>query len=139
MLRLLVTSAVFVVSLCVAAPLRAQDVPIAPPLKLPTAIWAASAAADWMTTYRFSTQYGDLLHETNPLIRGLDQHPAWLVTAGASIDVGTWWAANRFLGQKHPRWMQAALYGSAAFRMYLTAYNLQMMRRAQAIRDGRPY
>ncbi len=104
-----------------------------------TLAWAAGAAGDWLTTYRFSSAYGDLLHETNPLIRGLDRHPIWLVTTGASIDAATWWAGNRFFGRTHPRAMKAALYGGAAFRVYLAAYNVRMMREAQAIRAARGY
>src|SRR5215469_6286758 len=133
MKRVLLSSAILVVSLLAATPAQAQsEQTAASPLKWPTIVWASAASADWITTYHFSTGYSDLLHETNPLIRGLDQHPAWLVTAGASIDAATWWAGNRLFGRKHPRWMQAALYGGAAFRAYLVAYNIQMMREAQA-------
>lgn len=136
--RSFLSSAVLAVCMLAASSAHAQSERDTPEtLKLPTIVWASAAAADWITTYRFSTGYADLLHETNPLIRGLDQHPAWLVTAGASIDVATWWAGNRFLGQSHPRWMKAALYGGAAFRVYLAAYNIRMMREAQAIRDTR--
>jgi len=130
------SSAILVVSIFLASPSRAQDVSTSP-LKLPTVIWATAAATDWATTYRFSRGYHDLLHETNPLIRGFDSHPAWLVTTGAAIDVGTWWAGHRIIGRSHPRWMAAALYGGAAFRVYLAAYNMRMMREAQAIRQGR--
>ncbi len=59
--------------------------------------WAASVAADQITTYRFSSQYGDLLHEQNPLIRGLDRQPVLLVAAGTAIDATTGWAAYRLL------------------------------------------
>lgn len=107
-------------------------------LKIPTFVWTSAAAADWITTYRFSSTYGNLLHERNPLISGFDGHPAWMVTAGASIDAATWWAANRFLGRQHPRLMKLALYGAATYRVYLAAYNIQMMREARAlIRDTR--
>src|SRR5579872_1537850 len=117
-----------VVALLLHARAAAAQTPLSPPdeLKLPTLTWTAAVAADWMTTYHFTTEYRDLLHETNPLIRGLDTHPAWLVTAGASIDAATGWAAYQFLGRRHPRLMKVALYGAAAYRGYLTAYNLQM-------------
>jgi len=136
MKRLFAASAMLIVSFFHAVPASAQEVR-APELKLPTIIWASAASADWMTTYHFSSDYRDLLHETNPLISGLDRHPAWLVAAGASIDAATWWAGNRLFGRSHPRWLQAALYGGAAFRVYLAAYNIQMMREAQAVRVGR--
>ncbi|HZP48602.1 MAG TPA: hypothetical protein VFB07_08710 [Vicinamibacterales bacterium] len=137
--RLLTATGALVVSALCAAPARGQTDPPPSALKVPTVVWAAGAATDWMTTYRFSSAYGDLLHESNPLIRGLDRHPAWLVAAGASIDAATWWTATRFFGRTHPRWTKAALYGGAAFRVYLAAYNIGKMREAQAIRDARGY
>ena len=96
--------------------------------------WAASVAADQITTYRFSSQYGDLLHEQNPLIGGLDRHPVLLVAAGTAIDATTGWAAYRLLGRRHPRLAKIAFYGATAYRSYLVAYNVQMMRRAQQVR-----
>ena len=105
-------------------------------LKLPVMVWGGAVASDWISTYRFSTEYRDLLHETNPLIRTLDTHPGWMVTVGASIDAATGWAAYRLLGRNHPRVMKAVFYGAAAYRAYLMAYNIQMMREAQAIRTA---
>lgn len=109
--------------------------PAAPahPLRLPIAIWTGAAALDWATTYRFSTRYGDLLHEKNPLISGLGGHPALMVTAGAAIDAATAWTATRLL-RGHPRLAQLTFYGAAAFRGYLAIHNVQMMRRADQIR-----
>jgi hypothetical protein len=101
---------------------------------MPVTIWAGAVAADQLTTYRFSSRYSDLLHETNPLVRGLDQHPALLVAAGTAIDAATAWAAYRLLGRQHPRLLKVVFYGAAAYRSYLAAYNVQMMRQAQAIR-----
>jgi hypothetical protein len=105
-------------------------------IKIPAAIWASAVAADQITTYRFSSGYGDVLHERNPLIRGLDGHPAWLVASGTAIDAATGWAAYRLLGRGHPRLLKLAFYGAAAYRTYLAAYNIQMMRRAQEIRPS---
>ena len=125
--------------LACAAPARAQSV--APPadsidggLKIPLLVWGSAVAADQTTTYAFSSRDGDLLHERNPLIRGLDGHPVWLVAAGASIDAASAWAAYELLGRRHPRWMKVALYSAAAYRSYLAIYNVRMMREAQAIR-----
>ena len=72
-------------------------------LKIPMIVWAAGMAADQITTYRFSVKYRGILRERNPLIRGLDQHPALLVAAGASIDAATAWATYHFIGRQHPR------------------------------------
>jgi hypothetical protein len=104
-------------------------------LKMPAVVWAAGVAADQITTYRFASQYGDLLHERNPLIHGLDRHPALLVATGSAIDVATGWAAFHFLG-RHPRLAKIAFYGAAAYRGYLAIYNLQMMREAQQLRTS---
>ena len=100
-------------------------------LKIPTIVWAAAVAADQVTTYQFSSGYRSTLRERNPLIRGLDGHPAWLVTAGSAIDLTTAWAAHHFFGARHPRLVKIAFYGAAAYRTYLAAYNIRMMRRAQ--------
>ena len=105
-------------------------------LKLPAILWASAVAADQITTYHFSSGYGDVLHERNPLINGLDGHPSWLVAAGAAIDAATAVAAYRLLGRSHPRLLKVALYGAAAYRAYLAAYNIQQMRRAQQIRPA---
>jgi hypothetical protein len=103
-------------------------------LRMPMAIWATAVAADQLTTYRFSSGYRDLLHETNPLVSGLDQHPALLVAAGTAIDAATAWAAYRLLSKRHPRLLKMAFYGAAAYRTYLAAYNVEMMRQARAVR-----
>ena len=96
-------------------------------------VWVAGVAADQITTFRFSSQYGDLLHERNPLIQGLDRHPVLLVAAGSAIDAATGWAAFHFLG-RHPRLAKVAFYGAAAYRGYLAIYNVQMMAQAQQLR-----
>jgi hypothetical protein len=142
-----VAMAIVVASTATAQPEIGAAEPIDAPLathsvfgatKTPALLWASSVAADWITTYRFSSQYGDLLHETNPLLRGLDRHPVWLVTAGTAIDATTAWAAYRFIGPNHPRLLRLMLYGATAYRSYLAAYNITMMRDAEAIRLAPP-
>jgi hypothetical protein len=105
-------------------------------LRLPVLLWAGAVAADQITTYQFSSQYRDVLHERNPVIRGLDRHPALLVTAGTALDVATAWAASRVL-QRHPRVMKVVFYGAAFYRSYLAFYNIEMMHNAQAMRTTR--
>lgn len=102
-------------------------------LRIPAALWAAAVTADQITTFQFSSQYSGLLRERNPLIRGLDGHPAWLVAAGTTLDAATGWAAYRLLGRRHPRLLKVAFYSAAAFRTYLAVYNIQMMRQAREI------
>lgn len=132
-------AAAMVCLLAGAAPARAQAVDVladAPDrgLKIPLLVWGSAVAADQATTYAFSSRDGDLLHERNPLIRGLDGHPAWLVAAGASLDAASAWAAYQFLGRRHPRVMKVALYGAAAYRSYLAIYNARMIHDAAALR-----
>jgi hypothetical protein len=103
-------------------------------LKIPVLVWAAAAAADQITTYQFSSEYRDMMHEENPLIRGLDRRPTLLVAAGTAIDAATGWLAYRLLSG-HPRLAQVAFYSAAAYRGYLAAHNAQMMRRADALRS----
>jgi hypothetical protein len=104
-------------------------------LKISALVWAAGVAADQVTTYRFSSQYGDLLHERNPLIQGLDRHPVLLVAAGSAFDAAAGWTVYHFLG-RHPRLAKIAFYGAAAYRGYLAVYNVQMMRQAQQVRTA---
>jgi hypothetical protein len=116
----------------------AEMLPVAAPsfqtLKMPALVWASGVAADQLTTYQFSSRYGDLLREMNPLVRGLDRHPALLVTAGTALDAATAWAAYHFLAGRHPRLLKIAFYGAAVYRSYLAVHNVDMMREAQAIR-----
>jgi hypothetical protein len=143
-MKSLTTIAVFAAVLLLARAVAAQPqtVPSTLPaamdhgLKLPATIWASAVAADQITTYRFSSGFGDVLHERNPLFNGLDGHPSWLVAAGTAIDAASAWAAFRLLGRGHPRLLKLAFYGAAAYRTYLAAYNIQMMRRVQEIRPA---
>jgi hypothetical protein len=103
-------------------------------LRLPASLWIAGMVADQITTYKFSSEYGDLLHENNPLISSLDTHPALLVAAGTAFDVATGWFTYRVLGPRHPRLAQILFYGAAAYRSYLAVHNAQMMQRAREVR-----
>ncbi len=105
-------------------------------LRIPLALWIGGVAADQISTYRFSSGYSDVLHELNPLIPGVDRHPAMLVTAGTAIDAATGWAAFHFLGPRHPRLLKTALYAAAAYRSYLAIHNVNMMREADAMRTA---
>ena len=107
-------------------------------LRIPFIVWASGVAADQITTYQFSSQYRDMLREENPLIRPLDHHPALLVTTGAAIDAATAWIAYRLLGPRHPKLLTLALYGAAAYRTYLAAYNIRMMRLAEGAKSAAP-
>lgn len=103
-------------------------------LRLPAALWIAGTVADQVTTYKFSSEYGDLLHEKNFLINGLEGHPVLLVAAGTAFDAATGWLTYRFLGAKHPRLAQVLFYTAAAYRGYLAAHNAQMMQQARELR-----
>ncbi len=102
-------------------------------LKLSAAVWTAAVASDHVTTFQFRTKYPDLLHEQNPLVRGLEEHPAWLVGVNAAIDAAAGWAAYKWLGTRHPRLATLAFYGAAAYRASLGIHNVRMMNKARAI------
>lgn len=116
--------------------LHAQT-PATDPLKAPSIAFAAAAAADWVTTYRFlsEAQKCDLPNrlergepfcvykrEKNPMLRPLDKHPVGLVAAGAAIDAASLLIARK-IGKRHPKLVKGALYGATAFRGFLAARN----------------
>jgi hypothetical protein len=103
-------------------------------LKVPIIIWSAGVAADQITTYRFSSRYSDLLHETNVITQGLDRSPALLVAAGTALDATTGWLLYRLVGRQHPRLATVVFYGAAVYRSYLAVHNIQMMHRAELMR-----
>lgn len=128
-------------ALLVAVPASSQSPDVSPSapahstkLKKTIGLWAAAVGADQMTTYWFSSRYHDLLHEENPLVKGLDDHPVWLVSTGSAIDAASGWAAWRVLGDRHPRLAKVVFYAAAAYRSYLAGSNIEMMRRARAVR-----
>jgi hypothetical protein len=125
----------------VSAQPRAGDGAAAPivdyPQKISMIVWAASVTADQVTTYRFSSQYRDMMHEENLLLGGLDHHPALLVAAGTAFDAATGWASYRLL-RKHPHLSQIVFYGAAAYRTYLAVHNVQMMRRSEDLGTNTP-
>lgn len=140
MSRTIVGIALFAIGIASSAPAFAQTAdtarPHAHPDKAPVLAWAAAVTFDQATTYRFSSGYHDLLHEQNVLVRPLDGHPVWLVGAGSAIDAASGWIAWRLLGERHPRIAKFVFYGAAAYRSYLAVWNIEMMRRAQAVRAG---
>ena len=109
-----------------------------PGLKISLMVWVGGVAADQITTYQFASHHRDVLHESNPLIRGLDRHPALLVAAGSAIDAASGWAAYRVLGPRHPRLAKAMFYGAAAFRTYLAVSNRRLMQQLQGVRSTAP-
>ena len=115
-----------------AVPAAAQEPHEQPRLKMPIVLWTAAVSADQITTYTFLNRHDGLLHEQNPLVRGLEPHPAAMLAAGSAIDAASGWAAWRLLGRRHPRVATMVFIGAAAYRAYLTGHNVQSMRRAQA-------
>ena len=123
---------VFVLALAVACPAIsfAQDRPnqTNPGLKLPTALFAAAAAADWATTYHGLKHYR--LRETNPLLRPFDDTPGKMVLLGSAIDIGAAAAWHYGVGRDHPRLAAAGLWTMTAFRAYLAFHNLRNQQKA---------
>ena len=135
-MRFTSTAAVcLVVVLSLARAAAAQDVDTRQDqhLKISAAIWSAAVASDHVTTFQFRSRYPALLHEQNPLVRGLEDHPAWLVGVNSAIDASTGWAVYRFLGNRHPRLATIAFYGAAAYRTYLSVHNVRMMNKARVL------
>lgn len=96
------------------------------PLDIATAAFAASATADWITTYRFGTHGG---HEDNPVIGWMQQQsPAGMVALGAAIDAGGAWAWRRAVGRRHPTLAAFGLSAASAFRVYLALRNDRRLR-----------
>jgi hypothetical protein len=106
------------------AQLEAQD-----RLRVPTAVFATAAAADWASTYHALKYYR--VRESNPLLRRFDDQPGKLVAIGAAIDVGALIAWNTSVGRNRPRLAATGLWTMAAFRAYLAIHNLRNERRAE--------
>lgn len=81
--------------------------------------FAASASADWVTTYRLIRVGGG---ELNPAINWLEHRPAAMVALGAGIDVaGTvaWYRVTR----NHKKLRVVGLVAATGFRVWLAARN----------------
>lgn len=97
-------------------------------LKVPTAVFAGAAAADWTSTYR--NLRGVDGREANPTIavcHGSERHgtcgPLTTVVLGAAIDAAGVVAWNRIVGRRHPKLAAVGLYAASAFRGYLAYRN----------------
>ena len=97
-------------------------------LKLPTAMFAAAAAADWATTYHGLKHYR--LREANPVLRPLDDTPGKMVLIGGAIDVGAVAAWHYAVGRDHPRIAAAGLWTMTAFRAFLAVHNIRNQQKA---------
>lgn len=93
-------------------------------LKLPTSIFAVSAAADWVSTARLLSSGGV---ENNPLLRPSQDHHTALLAVGIASDVVGVWAWHRWVGRKHPKIARAGLYMAAGFRLFLAVRNGHQM------------
>jgi hypothetical protein len=120
----------FVLALAVICPgvASAQSEPRADGLRLPTTMFAAAAAADWITTYNGIKHFR--LREMNPLIRRFEDTPAKMVVIGGAIDAGAVFAWNHVMGRRHPRVAAAGLWTMTAFRAYLAFHNIRNAQRA---------
>ena len=100
----------------------------ASPLKLPTIVASAAAAADWASTYHALKFYQ--VRETNPLLQSFQRDPGKLVTVGAAIDAATFSAWNLTVGRKHPKIAAAGLWAMAGFRAFLAINNFRNEQKA---------
>ena len=122
-------AAVFVVSLFPGlGPGTASAQQLRPSLRIPTTIASVAAAADWASTYHAMSNYH--VRETNILLQPWQDSPGKLVVVGAAIDVGTFMAWNKFVGERHPKVASAGMWAMAGFRAYLVFHNLRNEQRA---------
>ena len=119
---------VFVLALAFVCPRAAMAQEREGGLKLPTAMFAAAAAADWATTYHGLKHYR--LREANPVLRPFDHTPGKMVLIGAAIDVGAVAAWHYSVGRNHPRLAAAGLWTMTAFRAYLALHNIRNQQKA---------
>lgn len=96
------------------------------PFDLPTAVFAAAAGADHLTTQIALRRGG--YREANPLLAFARNDPNAIGVAGVFTDTATVWVTNRLLG-KHPFARRATLYGMAGLRFYVAAKNVRELRR----------
>ena len=99
------------------------------PLKIPTIVASAAAAADWASTYHALKFYK--VREVNPLLRPFQASPSSLITMGGFIDAGSVTAWNLAMGRRHQRIAVAGLWGMAAFRTYLVIHNLRNEKKSE--------
>jgi hypothetical protein len=122
---------VFVLALSIVCPsalLAQEPEPVSGGLKLPTAMFATAAVADWATTYHGIKYFR--LREANPVLRPLDRSPAKMVLLGGAIDIAAVSAWNYGVGRKHPKVAAAGLWTMTAFRAYLAVHNLRNQQKA---------
>jgi hypothetical protein len=119
---------VFVLALAFVCPRVAVAQERESRLKLPTAMFAAAAAADWATTYHGLKHYR--LREANPVLRPFDDTPGKMVLIGGAIDVGAVAAWHYAVGRNHPRMAAAGLWTMTAFRAFLAVHNIRNQQKA---------
>jgi hypothetical protein len=124
--RLCLVVPLLAVLLASAATASAQDGTDQPSLRLPTAVFAGAAAADWIATYDGLSHRS--FTEGDVFVRRLQWRPAAMVAAGAGIDAAALFAWNRFVGRRHPRLAAAGLYFEAAFRTYLCVKGVRLIK-----------
>lgn len=91
----------------------------AEPLKIPLSVYAASAAADLATTYRFLQYEG--FREGNPFGAWASDKPKTLMVYSAVSDAAILYGAHKLVNMKifngpHPRFEKIVLYGAAGVR-----------------------
>lgn len=95
-------------------------------LKVPTAVFAVAAAADWASTYRLLQR--PEAREVNPMFGWLDNKPGPMVALGAATDAVGVAAWNKFVGKRWPKVAKVGLYAASAFRAYLAVRNHRLLK-----------
>jgi hypothetical protein len=115
------TTLTAVAFLAATAQLYAQEP--ATSLRLPTAMYLASASADVATTV-YCQSAG--CREDNPMVNWLEPRGTTIMlVAGESADLAGLWAWNRFIGRKHPKLAAIGLYAASGVRFAIAARNVR--------------
>jgi hypothetical protein len=96
--------------------------------KTPIKVFAVSAAADWISTYRFLVDKSGT--EANPMLRFTHNRPIQTVLAGTAFDVAGVYAWKR-VTRNHRRIQTIGLYAASGFRIYLAIHNSRMPKIAE--------
>ncbi len=98
--------------------------------RVSTAVFAAAATADWVTTTQMLARHGV---ELNPALAWAHNKPFQVVSGGVAMDVaGT--LAWKHAMRRHPRIYTTGMVVSAAFRVYLAAHNVRLDARLDRLR-----
>lgn len=128
------TIAIVAFSLGLPAMVRGQEVENKTPIadRIATSVFAASATADWITTYHVMQLGG---REQNPMISPLQKTPVAMIAVGAGIDIAGYYILRSSVGKRHPKLFRTGLYAASAFRFSLAIKNTRVAKKQREINN----